>query len=117
METKAVFSDDRGDKLEHYGVKGMKWGKHKLTSKSDIVSQLSNRANYLLESGKAHYFNRDGGRTRITRIDKHTYKKSHFDSHSNKWHDSYYTDSVLKKKVTKRIARGAKTVKRIFDAL
>ena len=25
---KATFSDDRGTKLEHYGVKGMKWHQH-----------------------------------------------------------------------------------------
>ena len=29
MELTAIFSNDRSDKLEHYGVKGMKWGKHK----------------------------------------------------------------------------------------
>jgi len=28
MELEVIFSDDRDECLEHYGVKGMKWGKH-----------------------------------------------------------------------------------------
>lgn len=28
MELTAIFSDDRNECLEHYGVKGMKWHKH-----------------------------------------------------------------------------------------
>ena len=29
MDLTAIFSEDRDECLEHYGVKGMKWGKHK----------------------------------------------------------------------------------------
>lgn len=29
MEIKPTFSNDRSKKLEHYGVKGMKWGRRK----------------------------------------------------------------------------------------
>ena len=43
MEMKAIFSEDRDDKLEHYGVKGMKWGKHKLWKKEDgLVDAVRN---------------------------------------------------------------------------
>ena len=50
METKAIFSDDRDDKLEHYGVKGMKWGKHKLVDKA--LNEVGEQADIIYdESG------------------------------------------------------------------
>ena len=50
MELKPTFSDDRSEKLEHYGVKGMKWGKRKALNK--ISDEVRNQADVIYdESG------------------------------------------------------------------
>ena len=38
MTTKPIFSDDRDEYLEHYGVKGMKWHKHIMANLEDEMN-------------------------------------------------------------------------------
>ena len=47
MELTAIFSNDRSDKLEHYGVKGMKWHQHlkKKWSTRDTVTVRDSKGN------------------------------------------------------------------------
>lgn len=43
-ETKYTFSDDRGEKLEHYGVKGMRWRHHKAKISNNQADWLAGYA-------------------------------------------------------------------------
>ena len=44
MECKPIFSDDRGEYLRHYGVKGMKWHQHLFSTADDALARLGNAA-------------------------------------------------------------------------
>ena len=66
MITKPIFSDD-SESLQHYGVKGMKWGKHKWTAATDpyarinipgqVQAQISQTTRDTVEAHKKHATN------------------------------------------------------------
>ena len=40
IKTNPIFSDDRGEYLEHYGVKGMKWHQH-LKARTELATDIA----------------------------------------------------------------------------